>query len=101
MKFKIEKQDERLSVRIENLAAREQEIVSAIHACRRQSAWACPSGECTKIDVLDVKSAGGGVVLTLSPRLGMELSAAGIEECLRYTLGELAVSKPVSAKDLP
>jgi hypothetical protein len=101
MTFKIQKHGDRLLVQIENLAGREEEVISAVQGCRRQSAWACPSGECTKIDTLDAKSAGGAVLLTLSPRPGMELSITGIEECLRYMLGESVVPKPLSAKSMP
>jgi len=101
MTFKIQRHGDRLLVQIENPAGREQEVISAVQGCRRQSAWACPSGECTKIDTLDAKSEGGAVLLTLSPHPGTELSVTGIEECLRYMLGESVVPKPLDAKSTP
>lgn len=88
MKFHVEKQDRGLSIRIENLAGREDAVLEAVRECRRSSAWACPSGECMNIGTMDARAAEGAVFLTLTPRPGAELSASAIEECLRYMLGQ-------------
>jgi hypothetical protein len=87
MSIHIEKAGSGLSVRIDNVAGREQTVLDRIRDCR-QSAWACPSAECTKIGTMDQRSAGGCVYLTLVPRADEPLSAAGIEQCLRYMLRE-------------
>lgn len=87
MRFFVERQGARLNVRIEELAGREQAVIEALRACRA-SAWACPSGECVNIGTMDAWADEGVVHLTLVPRAGASLSAAGIELCLRYMLGE-------------
>ncbi len=85
MKFHLEKRGAGLSVRIDDVAGLEQVIVEAIGRCR-QSAWACPSGECVNIASLQQQAGQGSVTLLLAARPGAELDAAGIEQCLRYML---------------
>jgi len=81
----IEKAGAGLNIRIEGTAGREQLVLERIRSCR-QTAWACPSGECMNIATMQEQAGDGWVSLTLAPRPGGELSAAGIEECLRYML---------------
>ncbi|MBI2312783.1 MAG: hypothetical protein HYU77_09805 [Betaproteobacteria bacterium] len=85
MKFHIEKQGDGLRVHIEGVAGQEQALVEAIRQCR-QSAWACPSGECVNIESIADRTEAGIVILTLSARPGVQLDASAIAECLRYTL---------------
>ena len=89
MKFRIEKRDAGLEVRIDEVAEQEQALVEAIRRCR-QSAWACPSGECMKIESIAERVADASVVLTLTARPGVELDPSGIEQCLRYMLPQAA-----------
>jgi len=63
-------------------------LVKAIQRCR-QSAWACPSGECMNIENIAQRVEPGRVSLTLTPRPGARLDPSGIEECLRYMLSVL------------
>ncbi len=88
MAFHIEKTGAGLSVRIDNVAGREQVVLEKLRNCR-QSAWACPSAECTKIGTMAERVGDGCVFLTLEPRSDDPLSAAGIEQCLRYMLHEV------------
>jgi len=85
MKVHIEKAGAGLNVRIDDAAGREQLVLEKIRSCR-QTAWACPSGECMNIATMQEHAGEGWVSLALVPRPGAELSAAGIEECLRYML---------------
>ena len=85
MNFRIEKVAAGLDVRIEDVAGGEQMVLEKIRSCR-QSAWACPSGECMKIGAMEEHLGNGCVSVTLIPRLGEQLNPAGIEECLRYVL---------------
>ncbi|MCZ7562595.1 MAG: hypothetical protein M5U08_01340 [Burkholderiales bacterium] len=94
MRFEVEKLGERLVIRIESAVGREKDILAAIQGCRRQSAWACPSGECTKVDAMAARCDGEAVLLDLSPHPGSDLSAAGIEECLRYMLDDALGAGP-------
>jgi hypothetical protein len=89
MSFHIEKSGTGLSVRIDNVAGREQHVIEKLRDCRK-SAWACPSAECTKIGTMEDRCGDGCVFLSLQPRSGDQLSAAGIEQCLRYMLHEFA-----------
>lgn len=88
MGFRIERQGDGLLVRIEDPTRDEQEVFETLCACRGQSWWSCPSGECAKIGDCDTRREGGAVMLTLTPRPGEDLSVTGIEECLRYVLAE-------------
>lgn len=85
MKIHVGRQDGGLSVRIENLAGREDAVLEAVRECRK-SAWACPSGECMNIGTMEALAEEGAVFLTLTPRPGAELSPTAIEECLHYML---------------
>ena len=85
MKLRIEKRDTGLEVRIDGIAGQERAVIEAIQRCR-QSAWACPSGECMNIASIAERVADGCAFLTLTARPGVELSPSGIEQCLRYML---------------
>ena len=87
MKCHIEKFDAGLSIRIDEVAAQEKKILEAIGRCR-QSAWACPSGECMNIGTMEERTGDGSVFLTLTARPGVQLSAVGIEQCLVYMLAQ-------------
>jgi len=90
MSFRIERQGDELLVRIVNATGDEQGVFDRVCACRSTSWWSCPSGECAKIGACDTRRDGDATVLALTPRPGEALSAAGIEECLRYVLAEAA-----------
>lgn len=92
MGFHIESADSGLTVRIDEVAGRETNVLQKIRDCRH-SAWACPSGECMRIAEMEESAGDGYVVLTLTPRPGAVLSKDGIEQCLRYTLRELVAAK--------
>lgn len=85
MKFHIDQRESGLQVRIEDAAGNEEALVGAIRRCR-QSAWACPSGECMNIADISERVEAGRVSLTLIPRPGAQLDPSGIEHCLRYML---------------
>lgn len=85
MKFQIEKAAADLKICIDDVAGQELALIERIRQCR-QSAWACPSGECMKIGTMEGQAAEGKIYLTLTSRPGEELSATGIEQCLRYML---------------
>ncbi len=63
MEFRIEKLDAGLRIHIEDAAGREQALVEAIRRCR-QSAWACPSGECVNIETIAERVEQGAVAGT-------------------------------------
>ena len=88
MSFSIEQQGDGLLVRIESSPQSGQQIFDAVCACRRESWWSCPSGECARIGAWDAQHEAGTTVITFMPRAGEALSAGGIEECLRYVLDE-------------
>lgn len=90
MSFSIERRGDEVLVRIENATRSEQEVFESVCACRAQSWWSCPSGECAKIAACDTRRDGDAVLLSLSPRPGGALSVPGIEECMRYVLGKPA-----------
>jgi hypothetical protein len=85
MKYRIMKQDSGLSVQIDDVSGQEQAVVQQIRQCR-QSAWACPSGECLNIGSIEERVEAGRVFLTLTARPGAQLNSSGIEECLGYML---------------
>lgn len=85
MKFQIETEVTGLKICIDDVAGHELTLIERIRRCR-QSAWACPSGECLKIGTMEDRVGEGCIFLTLIPRPGEQLSATGIEECLRYML---------------
>jgi hypothetical protein len=85
MKYRILKHDSGISVQIDDVLGQEAQVVQKIRQCR-QSAWACPSGECSNIGSIDERVEEGRVFLTLTPRAGTQLDLSGIEECLSYML---------------
>lgn len=85
MNLQIEKAGAGLNVRIAGVAGREQSVLERIRSCR-QTAWACPTGECMKIETMEEQRGEGWVSLTLTPIPGEQLSARGIEQCLHYML---------------
>jgi hypothetical protein len=87
MRYSIIEQGNGFSVRIDDVCGQKQELLKKLHRCR-QSAWACPSGECRNIESIDERSENGSVVLTLMPRLDTRLDRAGISECVHYMLGQ-------------
>jgi hypothetical protein len=87
MKYWIAEQGNGFSVRIDDVRGQEQELLNKLHRCR-QSAWACPSGECRNIASIDERAEGGSILLTLAPRPDTRLDRAGISECLQYMLGQ-------------
>ena len=88
MELRIEQVPTGLRVDIEGAAGQEQVLLERIRGCRR-GAWACASGECMNIGTMDERAQNGHLILMLAPRPGAQLSAAGIEQCLRYTLQAL------------
>jgi len=85
MKCNMQVDDNGLRIRIDEVEGQEETLLEAMRHCR-QSAWACPSGECMNIGTMEGRSADGSVFLTLTPRPGAQLDPAGIEECMRYML---------------
>jgi hypothetical protein len=85
MKLQIEPVATGLSVRIDDMAGLERTLVERIRQCR-QTAWACPSGECSKIGMIEDRVGEGQLFLTLTARPGEQLNAAAMEECLGYML---------------
>ncbi|MCZ7560289.1 MAG: hypothetical protein M5U30_09770 [Burkholderiaceae bacterium] len=90
MNFSIERQGDKLLIRIADATQDEQGVFDRVSSCRSTGWWSCPSGECAKIGGCDTQRDGDATVLALMPRPGETLSAAGIEECLRYVLAETA-----------
>ena len=91
MKFNIEKQGNEVVIRFEHLEGQVQEVIDAIGRCR-QSAWACPSGECMKIATMETAADGSSLAVRLLPRPDAELSVTSLGECLKYQLPK-AISK--------
>jgi len=85
MKYHIEKQGDEVVIRFEKLGNQAQAVVAAMGRCR-QSAWACPSGECMKIENMETCADGDSLAVRLKPRPAAELSVAGLDECLKYQL---------------
>lgn len=86
----IDRDGSDLVVRIPGPVPDAQGFHEAVKACRRTGVWACPSGECVRIERCDVQHDGDSVVLRLTPPSGQTLSAAGIGECVRYVVGRPA-----------
>lgn len=89
MRYLIDSDGAGLSVRIDDVPGRKQSILEGIDRCR-QSAWACPSGECMNVEAIEGRCAGGSVFLVFSAKPGMQLSAVGVEQCLGYLLAQAA-----------
>jgi hypothetical protein len=85
VKYHIEKQETGVVIRFEQLGGQAQAVIEAISRCR-QSAWACPSGECMKIAQMETHAEGDVLAVSLKPRLDAELSMASLGECLKYQL---------------
>ncbi len=88
MHFRFERCGDELLVRIADVTGDEQGVFDRIVSCRGTSWWSCPTGECAKIGGCNTRRDGDATVLALTPRPGESLSAAGVEECLRYVLAE-------------
>ena len=86
MKYRIEKLETGISIRIDDVAGQEQAVLETIRQCRRQGIWACPSGECQNIGSMEERVEGGSVFVTLTPTPCAEIALSGIDECLRYVL---------------
>ena len=89
MKYQIEQQGHKVVIHFAELDGQEQTVIEAIRRCR-QSAWACPSGECMQIAELETNSDQQGVCITMTPRPDVELNLASIRECLAYQLPKAA-----------
>jgi hypothetical protein len=87
MKYQVESTDTGLEVRIDDVAGQEQALLDSIRQCR-QSAWACPSGECMNIGTMEERAGDGCIFLTVTSRAGAKLSTAGFEQCLAYMLSQ-------------
>ncbi|MCX7155478.1 MAG: hypothetical protein NTW45_03435 [Rhodocyclales bacterium] len=85
MKYHIEKQGNEVVIRFEKLGSQAEAVIAAMGRCR-QSAWACPSGECMKIAGMETSGDGDALAVRLKPRSDSELSIAGLGECLKYQL---------------
>lgn len=85
MKYHIEKQGSGIIIRFEQLDGQAQAVIDAIGRCR-QSAWACPSGECTRVGLMETCADGDGLAVSLKPHPDGDLNIASIGECLKYQL---------------
>ena len=85
MKYHIEQQGKDVVIRFEQLGNQAEAVVAAMGRCR-QSAWACPSGECMKIASMETSGDGEALAVKLKPRGDSELSVASLGECLKYQL---------------
>lgn len=85
MKYHIEKQGREIVIRFEQLDGQAEAVIEAIGRCRK-SAWACPSGECTRIALMETCVDGDGLAVSLKPQPDGDLSIASIGECLKYQL---------------
>lgn len=85
MKYRVVKEEDGLSIRIDDVSGQETALLQRIRQCR-QSAWACPSGECLNVGSIEERVEAGTIFLTLAPRSGAQLDAVGIDECLGYLL---------------
>lgn len=85
MIYHIEKQDEEVVIRFEQLDGHAEEVIEAMGRCR-QSAWACPSGECLKIATMETCANGDALAVRLRPLPDAKLSIASLGECLKYQL---------------
>lgn len=85
MKYHIEQQGNEVVISFDALDSQAQGMIEAIGRCR-QSAWACPSGECMKISDMETCAVGGALAVRLKPRADAALRVASIGECLKYQL---------------
>lgn len=66
-RLKIEREGSDLVVRIAGPMPNAEGFHDAVKAYRRTGVWACPSGECVRIDRCDVPHDGDTIVLRLGP----------------------------------
>lgn len=85
MKYRIEKRGREIVIRFEKLEGQAQAVIDAIGRCRN-SAGACPSGECIRIALMETCVDGEGLAVSLKPQPDGDLSIASIGECLKYQL---------------
>ncbi|MDP1982055.1 MAG: hypothetical protein Q8K23_05900 [Sulfuritalea sp.] len=85
MKYHIEKQGNEVVISFDQRDKQAQLMVDAIGRCR-QSAEACPSGECMKIADMETCAAGDALAVRLKPCPDATLSVASLGECLKYQL---------------
>lgn len=85
MKYHIEKQGDEVVISFDQQDEQAQVMIEAIGRCR-QSAWACPSGECMKIADMETRAEDGTLAVRLKPRSDLALSVVSIGECLKYQL---------------
>lgn len=85
MKYHIEQRGDEVVISFDQLDGQPQAMIEAIGRCR-QSAWACPTGECMKIADMQTCAEGDAVALRLKPRPDTTLSVASLGECLKYQL---------------
>lgn len=85
MKYHIEKQGNEVVISFDALDAEAKVMIEAIGRCR-QSAWACPSGECMKIADMETCAKGDALAVRLKPRPDAALSVVSLGECLKYQL---------------
>lgn len=85
MKYHIEKQGNEVVVSFDALDSQAQVMIDAIGRCR-QSAWACPSGECLKVAGMETCTVEGTMAVRLKPRADASLSVVSLGECLKYQL---------------
>ena len=89
MSMKIERQGDRIVIRVAQTGRGEQEVMGVLRECCTRSSWACPSGECAKVETVDARREGESMLITLTPMAGEELSEHAIGECLRYMFDEM------------
>lgn len=85
MKYHIEQQGNEVVISFDQRNEQAQVMIEAIGRCR-QSAWACPSGECTKIAGMETCAEGGALAVRLKPHPDATLSVVSLGECLKYQL---------------
>ena len=85
MKYHIEQQGNEVVISFDALDSQAQVMIEAIGRCR-QSAWACPSGECMKIADMETCAAGDTLAVRLKPRPDAALSVVSLGECLKYQM---------------
>lgn len=92
MKYRISDQKTRISIHIEDVGGRKQELLDSFRKCQ-QGNCSCPTPEYGKLRGIQVNANGEGVSITLESGSGEQLDAAAIEKCLQYTLERSKKSK--------
>jgi hypothetical protein len=85
MKYHIEKQGDEIVISFRELGGQAQAVIDAIDRCRQRTG-ACPSGECTKIGMMETCGESGELAVRLKARPESNLSVASVGECLKYQL---------------